>query len=150
MPPFWHGLNSLNLSMASTRSPSGIFSRASNLPVFVRSLTSISAVPETGFTVLASLSMWSQPARVVQPADHVDAVGREDVVAVVQVVLLGREHRDRRAGLLARIRLRCCAPAAAAPNETPRPGLPLRIERLPLSRSIVGSTHVLTTVTLIV
>ena len=41
--------------------------------------------------------------RVVQPADHVDAVGREDELPVVEVVLLGREHRDRRAGLLTRI-----------------------------------------------
>ena len=42
--------------------------------------------------------------RIVQPAHHVDAVGRQDVVAVVQVVLLGREHRHLRAGLLARVR----------------------------------------------
>ena len=31
--------------------------------------------------------------RVVQPADHVDARRRQDEVAIVQVVLLGGEHR---------------------------------------------------------
>ncbi len=49
------------------RSPSGILSRASNRPVLVRSLTSMSTVPDTGLTVLASLSMWSQPAGSLSP-----------------------------------------------------------------------------------
>jgi hypothetical protein len=37
---------------------------------------------------------------VVQGADHVDAVGRQHEVAVVEIVLLWREQRDRGAGLL--------------------------------------------------
>ena len=40
---------------------------------------------------------------IVQPADHIDAAGGDDEVSVVEIVLLGREHRDRAAGLLAGI-----------------------------------------------
>jgi hypothetical protein len=42
---------------------------------------------------------------IIQPTDHVDAVCGHQVVPVVKVVLLGRVHRDHRAGLLPRIRL---------------------------------------------
>jgi hypothetical protein len=42
--------------------------------------------------------------RIVQAANHVDAIGRDDEVAVVEVVLIGREHGDRAARLLSRIR----------------------------------------------
>ena len=57
--------------------------------------------------------------RVVQPADHIDTVGRQHEVAVIQIVLLGREHRDLCAGLLAWIMLcrsRLVRPQADATN----------------------------------
>ena len=57
MPPFWHGLNFVKLVDGQDEIAFGILRRASNVPVLVRSLISISAVPGTGFTVLASLSM---------------------------------------------------------------------------------------------
>jgi hypothetical protein len=38
---------------------------------------------------------------VIEPTDHVDTARRQNKVAVVQVVLLRREHGDRRARLLA-------------------------------------------------
>ena len=46
---------------------------------------------------------------IVQTADHMDAVGGDEVVTVIQVVLLGREHRDRRSRLLTRIRRLLCS-----------------------------------------
>ena len=45
--------------------------------------------------------------RIVQAADHVDAACGEDEVTVVEIVLLGCVDRDRRARLLARVRLLC-------------------------------------------
>ena len=103
MPPFWHGLNSFQRSIASSRLPSGIFSVAVNVPVFLISSTSMSTAPLAGRSVRGRVVHVVPAGRVVQPAHHVDAVGRQHEVAVVEIVLLGREHRDRRPRLLPRV-----------------------------------------------
>ncbi len=100
MPPCWHGLNSCQRSMASTRSPSGIVSRASKR----------AGVPDLVDVDLGSagdrfhrlrLVVEVIPAfRIVQAPDHVDAVGGHHEVPVVEVVLLRREDVHRRARLL--------------------------------------------------
>ena len=67
MPPFWHGLNSFQRSIASDSAPSGIFRVAVNVPVFLISSTSMSTVPLAGRRCAAALSMWSQPGASLRP-----------------------------------------------------------------------------------
>ena len=91
MPPFWQGLNSLNLSMASTRSPSGIFSRASNV-AGVLDLVDVDLDGAAGRPQVLRGVVHVIPADgIVEPAHHVDAVRRDDEVTVVEIVLLGRK-----------------------------------------------------------
>jgi hypothetical protein len=44
--------------------------------------------------------------RIIEASGHVDAVGGDDEMSVIQVVLIWRVDMDHRAGLLSRIRLR--------------------------------------------
>ena len=73
--------------------------------MFFSSSTSISTLPGDRLHVDGVVVEVVPARRVVQPAHHVDAVGRHDVVAVVQIVLFGRKHHHLRPRLLPRIGL---------------------------------------------
>jgi hypothetical protein len=102
IPPFWQGLNSLKRSIARTRF-------RDSQPRFegagIRQIVDVNhRGARDGFDGLRFVVHVIPAGGIVEPAHHVDAIGGEYEVAVVQIVLIGRVQRDRGARLLARVR----------------------------------------------
>ena len=109
MPPFWQGLNSLKLVDGQHEVAFGDLQprleRAG-----VREVVHVDlGGPRHGLHRLRLVVHVIPAGGIVEAADHVDAVRGEDEMPVVEIVLFGRVHRDRRARLLARVRGLLCS-----------------------------------------
>ena len=105
MPPFWQGLNSLKLVDRQDEIAFGNLQPRFELPG-VLDLVDVDLCRARHRLDGLRVVVHVVPARrVVESADHVNAVGREHEVPVVEIVLIRGVHRDRGAGLLPRVRL---------------------------------------------
>ena len=103
MPPFWQGLNSL----PAFERQHEIALRDFQLRLERPGVLDLVDVDLRGaahrFDVLRFVIEVIPSFRIVQAPDHVDAVGRNPELAVVEIVLVRGEDMHRRTGLLPRV-----------------------------------------------